>query len=74
MIIKILSLFACLVANEYFYKFFLKVDYQAFLGVYLTDNQSNFDFVVMFINFIINIITGVNIYDLESCLRIFGVI
>lgn len=72
--LEILGLFACLISNGYFYKFFTKIDYQVFLGLYLPKNESIYNIILVFISFIVNVITHVNIYDLQSCLRIFGVI
>lgn len=71
---EILGLFTCLVSNGYFYVFFSKVDYQAFLGLFLSQNEGIDKVLLIFIAFIINLITSVNIYDLQSCLRIYGVL
>ena len=69
-----LGLFACFVSNGYFYKAFLKIDYQAILSLYLLNNVGFYKIIIFFLMFLINIITGVNINDLQSCLRIYGVI
>jgi hypothetical protein len=60
--------------NGYFYKAFLKIDYQAILSLYLLNNEGFYKIIIFFLTFLINIITGVNINDLQSCLRIYGVI
>ena len=72
--VEILGLFTCLIANGYFYKFFLKIDYQAILSLFLPQNKEFYEVILIFVNFFINVITAVNVYDLNSCLRIFGVI
>lgn len=71
---EILGLFTCLISNGYFYKFFTKIDYQPILGLFLSQIEDIYKVVFIFMSFIINIITKVNLYDLQSCLRIFGVI
>lgn len=70
----ILALFTGIITNGYFYKLFEKNDYQAFLGLFLKNNQPISELIGIFISFIINTITGVNIYDLNSCLRMFGIL
>ena len=71
---EILVLFTCLISNGDFHNFFTKIDYQPILGLFLSQNEDIYKVIIIFIVFINNIITGVNLYDLQSCLRIFGVI
>jgi len=72
--VEILGFLAGFIANGYFYELLTKIDYQVFLGLYLPKNEPIYKIISIFISFIINIICGVNIYDLQKCLRIFGVI
>ena len=71
--IEILGVFSGIYANVNLNDMFTKVDYQLYLGLYLADNESFLKMICFFINLYIKILTGVNIYDLEQCLRIFGV-
>lgn len=71
---QILALITGVITNGYFYELFEKNDYQAYLGLFLKNNQAINETLYIFISFYINVITGVNIYDLNSCLRMFGVL
>lgn len=70
--------FLCLLgtffSNAQINELFSKVDYQVFLGLYLQNESNLYDFIAIIFDIFIYYITGVNIYDLQSCLRIFGII
>lgn len=72
--VEILGLFSGIIVNRDLGVFISKMDYQAILGLYLGNNTWFVDYMCIFMNLFIKILTGVNIYELESCLRLFGVI
>ena len=72
--VLILGLFARLLYSGYFYKSLPKIDFQAILSIYLSNNEGFYKIILFYSLFLINIITGVNVIDLQSCLRIYGVI
>ena len=73
-IIKFLGLFTCLIANVNLNTLLSKIDYEVILTLYLGNNETLFGIFCFFIDFYIKIITGVNIYNLEESLRIFGIL
>jgi len=72
-IIKFLGLFTGILANINLNALLTKIDYKLILSLYLGENQSFYDMICLFMTIWIKILTGVNLYNLEESLRIFGV-
>lgn len=47
---------------------------EMFLSLYVNSNVSNLEILVFSFNFLIKVFTGVNLYNLEESLRMFGII
>lgn len=72
-IIKFLGLFCGFIANVNLNELLSKIDYKLILSLYSLENKTFFDTICQFIIIWIKIMTGVNLYKLQDCLRIFGV-
>ena len=72
-IIKFLGLFTGILANINLNALLTKIDYKLILSLYLGENQSFYGMICLFMTIWIKILTGVNLYNLEESLRIFGV-
>lgn len=70
---EILGLFVGIVGNVNLNEMLLKIDYEVYLGLFLADKEVFSKLMCFFIDLYIKMLTGVNILDLEQCLRIFGV-
>lgn len=51
-----------------------KANKEMFLSLYVNSNVSNLEILVFSFNFLIKVFTGVNLYNLEESLRMFGII
>ena len=73
-VLKLFGLITGFISNINLNELFSKIDYKLFLGVYLGNNESFYGIICIFINLYIKIFTGVNIYNLEESLKIFGIL
>lgn len=73
-IVYYLGLFTGLIANVNLNVCLSKIDYKLILTLYLGEKTAFLETFCIFINLFIKITTGVNIYNLEESLRVFGIL
>lgn len=60
------------VSNMNINDFFRNINYNYVLNLYINNNESISKIFSIYISLLIKVISGINVYNIESCLRLFG--
>lgn len=60
------------VSNMNINDFFKNINFNYVLNLYINNNESISKIFSIYISLLIKVISGINVYNIESCLRLFG--
>lgn len=60
------------VSNMNINDFFRNINFNYVLNLYINNNESISKIFSIYISLLIKVISGINVYNIESCLRLFG--
>lgn len=60
------------VSNMNINDFFRNINYNYVINLYINNNESISKIFSIYISLLIKVISGINVYNIESCLRLFG--